>query len=109
MSNIKNAYIKRAEIIIEDHGLLTAFLDLNYGGMGQGFGGRCLFNEKFKDQDCCGNFIWGCLKICGVDSWGRVAGSHVRVISDSDKVHRIGHIIEDIWFDGNEIIKNLER
>ena len=45
-AEIKNAVIKKATITNDDHGLLSAWLDLDYGGSGQGFGGYSLYLPK---------------------------------------------------------------
>ena len=39
MEEIKNAIITGTYLGIEDHGILTFWLYLDYGGSGQGFGG----------------------------------------------------------------------
>lgn len=86
---IRNAVIKRTELGYEDHGILTAWLHLYYGSSGQGFGGFWL-NVKFID---------GVLKTVGVQRWEDLAGKHLRADCDHGKVYRIGHIVEDKWFD----------
>ena len=57
----KNAIITDAEIIIEDHGLLSAWVYLDYNGAGQGFGGYCLYSpahDKKESKNYTGLFIW---------------------------------------------------
>lgn len=109
MSEIRNAIIKRADLFIEDHGMLTAMLQLDYGGLGQGFGGYSLYLPKtFKHhnvQSVAGHFIYRCLEIADVDSWDKLAGKTIRAECDWDCVHRIGHIVKDIWFDPKEEFK----
>lgn len=52
MSEIKNAVIESVTITNDDHGCLSAWLHLNYGGSGQGFGGYALYLPKrFKNKD----------------------------------------------------------
>lgn len=42
----KNAVIESARISSDDYGLLSAWLVLDYGGSGQGFGGYALYLPK---------------------------------------------------------------
>ena len=100
----KNAVIESTMLGIEDHGILTCFLNLNYGGSGQGFGGYGLDGfDKAKDKRI--GTAWGMefvrrvLETMEVDSWEKLSGKHCRVISDNGKVYKIGHIIKDRWFD----------
>ena len=39
----KNAVIESARLTTDDHGCLSAWLMLDYGGSGQGFGGYALY------------------------------------------------------------------
>ncbi len=90
---IKNAFIKRTFLGVEDHGILTYFLHLEGSGWGQGFGGHI----------CDGNFlavsIRKILETLKVESWEKLPGTHIRMQGDDDKIHRIGHILEDRWYD----------
>lgn len=70
---IKNAIIKSATLTTEDHGLLTAWIMLDFGGSGQGFGGFCLYLPKsfthYEVKSFAGHFIFRCMEIAGVDRW----------------------------------------
>ena len=102
MSEIKNAIIESARF---DTGRgLSAWLTLNYGGTSQGFGGYLLYAPKGwkahkESGNFCGHFIWRCLEIVGVNDWAELPGKPIRVKADYGKVHAIGHIIDDKWFD----------
>ena len=99
-----NALITGARITKEEHGLLSAWLTLDYGGSGQGFGGYALYLPKdFKNQSAgphCGLFIWRCLEVADVESWDQLKGKTVRVRKQDEwgAVEAIGHILKDDWF-----------
>lgn len=96
---IKNAIVERVTLSNDDHGVLSAWLHLNYGGSGQGFGGYCLYNPSHEDtKNCCGKFIWRCLEICDVTEWSKIPGKTIRVRIEDGLAQAIGHIVKDDWF-----------
>lgn len=105
----KNAVITCAEIFIEDHGILTAFLYLDYGGESQGFGGYGLQSNSWPNDtpNRAGMFIRRTLEVVGVDNWKNLPGKTIRVKADHTKVHSIGHIIKDNWFTPQEEFERL--
>lgn len=73
---------------IEDHGVFTAFVHVDYGGSRQGIGGHSLAAEdpkthKLKHKADASVFITGVLRAAGVDSWERLRGRVVYVLFDS--------------------------
>jgi hypothetical protein len=99
---IKNAVIKSARLDMGERGLLTAWLDLDYGGSGQGFGGHCLYLPKsfthHELKSFAGHFIFRCMEIGGVEEWSNLIGKTIRVKSNHCAVEAIGHIVKDDWF-----------
>lgn len=100
----RNAVIETATITNDDHGLLSAWLGLDYGGTSQGFGGYALylpkdFSHSINQRNYAGHFIWRCLEVVGVTEWAKLPGKTIRVRSEHSKVHAIGHIVKDDWFE----------
>lgn len=98
----KNAVIESARFDTERG--LSAWLSLDYGGSGQGFGGYMLYLPKSwrhhpGQANYCGHWIYRCLEIAGVDDWSKLPGRTIRVRCEHSKVHAIGHIVKDDWFD----------
>lgn len=106
---IKNAIINTTYLGIDDHGIMTCFLHLDYGASGQSFGGYFLdeYNKVQKQRVGIAfgmNFIISILKTLNITSWEMLKGKHIRVKASFEKIHAIGHILEDKWFYPEDIL-----
>lgn len=110
---IKNAIIERATITSDDHGLLSAWLHLNYGGSGQGFGGYCLYLPKsfthHRLESCAGHFIFRVMEIADVSEWAQLPGKTIRARGNNVKIYAIGHIVKEDWFEPEKDFASLRR
>lgn len=110
---IKNAIIDNVRIDTGDRGLLTAWLQLDYGGTSRGFGGFALYLPKsFKHftskGDFAGHFIFRCMEIAGVTNWDAIEGKSIRVKCDWNNIYAIGHITKDDWFNPSEDFEKMK-
>lgn len=108
----RNATIESVSLSNDDHGLLTAFLHLDYGDSShQGFGGFSLYSPRSKaanSKNWAGHFIWRCLEIGGVTEWSELPGRTIRVRAEHSIIRAIGHITRDDWFDPAMDFKKME-
>lgn len=110
---MRNATIKGARIRQDDHGTLSASLDLDYGGTGQHFGGFALYLppgfRHHRLESVAGHFIWRCMDVAGVTEWDQLKGKAIRVIQSHTNVLAIGHITIDDWFEPEVDFEDLRR
>lgn len=113
---IKNAIITSTMLGIEDHGIMSFYLYLDYGGSGQGAGGWCLdtpieqggtFIRRIGTAGGL-TLIMEILKIANVEKWEDLKGKYIRVKSDYGKVHAIGNILTDKWLDFEQFFKEVK-
>lgn len=110
---IENARIDRVTLTTESHGVLTAWVYLDFGGSGQGFGGWCLQVSKesryWKREGIAGYYIMRLLEIAEVDEWAKLAGAPVRIQRKHEfgRIVAIGHFLKDDWFCPAEDFKDL--
>jgi hypothetical protein len=109
---IKNAVITSARFDTERG--LSAWIMLDYGVGGQGFGGWLLYAPKGwkahnSPGDLCGHFIWRVMEVAEVSEWSHLRGKTVRAKAKGGRVQAIGHIVKDDWFDPEEEFKELQE
>ena len=111
MTEVKNAIIRSATLTKADHGVLSAWVELDYGGSCQGFGGHALYLPKSCTHHSlngpAGHFIWRVLEIADVAEWGKLVGKTIRVRGDHCGVEAIGHIVKEDWFCPRDDFKGL--
>lgn len=88
---IINARIVSTFLGLEDHGIPTCSVGMDYGSAGQSFGGYDLRHYG-------SGMLTGILEAVGAPSWEELVGMNCRVYASHDKVHAIGHIVEDRWY-----------
>ncbi|WP_340584041.1 hypothetical protein [Brucella pseudintermedia] len=113
MCETKNAIITDAILSTADHGVLSAWVHLNYGGSGQGFGGYVLCQHPTSPHypgagNYGGVFIRRVMDVVGVEKWSELKGKACRVIASHSGVAQIGNIIKDEWFDPQKEFLLLE-
>lgn len=101
---IENALIKSTHLGLEDHGIMTFFLHLEYNSSGQGFGGYVLGWKK-EDTGFGIAVIRQVLKVVGVEKWEDLPGKHIRSEHVHYEVRRIGNFIKDEWLDVKALAK----
>lgn len=103
---IKNAIITDWKITNDYHSCLSMWVYLDYGGAGQGFGGYSLGNKQSEfvpnGGNYCAHFIAKVMECAGVECLSQPKGKTLRVQAEHNKVHAIGHIIENKWFNPSE-------
>lgn len=76
---------------VEDHGILTVWLTVDYGGSGQGIGGYSLDGPTHDDDgkflgrvgSAFGmEFVARTMRACGVDKWEDLKGRTIYVLQD---------------------------
>ena len=102
MSEVINARITGTMLGVEDHGIFTSFLYLEWEGGGVGIGGYVLGGESGL------KFIERTLEVVGVEKWEDLEGKSVRVETEGlgRPVKGIGNILKDDWLYPKEFFNN---
>ena len=106
----QNGRITSTMLGIEDHGILTCMVMIEWKGGGCGFGGYAFDHsdgERTIGSAFGCEFIRKTLEAVGVDKWEDLKGKYVRVEHGGlgGTILRIGHIVEDRWFNPKDITK----
>lgn len=101
---IQNATITDATLDVQDRGVLIGTVGFTYGGgLHQGLGGHCLEGEGHGNY--CARWIRGILDAAGAGRWSDLKGKNVRVEIENGLISRVGHIVDDTWFDPKEAVE----
>jgi hypothetical protein len=102
VKEIINAKITGTMLGVEDHGIFTSFLYLEWEGGGVGIGGYVLGGESGL------KFIERTLEVVGVEKWEDLEGKYVRVETEGlgRPVRGIGNILKDDWLYPKEFFNN---
>ena len=106
---VGNAVIKSFSLGFEDHNILTLWLNLDFGGSGQGFGG---YNLARRDINAAGIFIEGVLNVAGARDISKLVGRTIRVRKESEwssPIHEIGHIVDNVWLNPKAAFGQAEQ
>ncbi len=93
MPEIKNAKIVGTFLGVKGDAP-TATIMLQFERIRQIYGG---FDFRVANQGM--EFIYGVLQVAGKDRWEDLMGAAIRVDCDPERIYRIGHITEDVWFE----------
>lgn len=103
---IKNAVIEDVRLGYDRGTFLCAWIYLDYGGSGQGFGGYVLAKNTPPTRplnDFGMEYINRILSVVGAESWEKLKGMSCRVKANWGHVYAIGHYLKDKWFDPEEL------
>lgn len=110
----QNAKIAATQLGYDDHGIVTAFLQLQWPGMAGGFGGYALHSDHpHSGLTAFGmQYLRSVLDTVGVRTWEDLAGKHVRIAQEPGSglspIIGIGNIMEDRWFFPHELGNDCE-
>lgn len=113
MKEIENAVIKSTILGIEDHGIFTFMINLDFSGSCQGYGGYILDRWVQAEKRRVGS-AYGCDAILSVvtlfeKNWEELPGTPCRVESNDGIIYRLGHYITDRWVNLKELAEKYEE
>lgn len=116
-AEIVNARIESTMLGIEDHGIMTFMITLDYGGSAQGYGGYAFDSYDRDNKKRVGSAfgidaIRSLLEAVGVTRWEDLKGKYVRVERESGwsgKIFAVGHIVESKWCNLGTMSKGVTK
>lgn len=106
---IRNAKITSTKLGKEDHGIMTFFIAIEFGGCGCGIGGYALGgkNPTTGEYGFSPKGMEAIAKICevvGVNIWEDLPGNYIRIKDNGwgSTIDEIGNLMEDKWFNLRE-------
>ena len=90
---VRNARIVETFLGVEDHGLMIAQLEMDYGGSRQAY--QRIIASRVEAESV--RILWDILTAVGVSSWEELRGTYCRVRIEDGLIRQIGHVIEDRW------------
>lgn len=109
---IANAKIVSTMLGPEDHGIMSFFVFVEWPGSGCGLGGYGLdMHDRVTKQRIGSGHAYQAIReilsTVGVATWEKLPGTMVRIEDNGPgrPLTKIGHIMEDRWFDIDEHMK----
>ena len=108
---VRNGVIGSTFLGIEDHGMLTFTLHIDYGSSGQGFGQVIMdgYDEDLGERIGSGfgtTCIRRILETLEVDKWEKLPKTPVRAYGNMEHISCLGHFYKLKWFDLDTYIEN---
>ena len=110
---IKNAQITGTMLGREDHGILTFFIFVKFGGCECGIGGYALdsYDKSINSRVFSPKSMEAISKILetvGVDEWEQLNGKYIRIKDEGwgSTIKEIGNLMEDKWFNLKEFFSH---
>ena len=109
---LENAQIESTALEIEDHGIFTFMIHVDYGNSAQGIGGYALDGHDENLPYRPGHiksipFIRGFMEVVGVYKWEDLKGKYLRVIKEDDSFNAKVIGIQNITSDKKLIFKEF--
>lgn len=108
-TTIENGKITGTMLGVEDHGILTFYLSIEFENGACAFGGYALdgYDEASKKRVAAGSGLQSIvevMKCVGVEKWEDLRGQYIRCEHEGwgGRIIRIGNLLKDQWFSPEE-------